>query len=265
MLSFDDAEKACAANNSELVSIRFLNEEKFLENYLFKQKTVVDNVWLGAKNTSNSIQHHDFYWKNGKNLSFSNWANGYPKNHSTDTCVQVEADEDVRGKWSNVPCTRKNAVVCEKAQTWTLSKMQSLLVQTMQNPVPLGFIFVQLPNEKSPLDFWPWMIWTDISSSFNGVFFRVANGGNAGSFGEIQEEDSPYLKEVDYGSCFADDCNAFATGATLSRAGGWSKNVFTNPRAKYDSNGQAGLLKFYIEGGEVRPKNMAVKVWKRTT
>jgi hypothetical protein len=40
---------------------------------------------------------------------------------------------------------------------------------------------------KPPSDIWPWMTWKDISSSYDGVFFR-AEGGASEKFREIQEE-----------------------------------------------------------------------------
>ncbi len=88
------------------------------------------------------------------------------------------------GKWSNVLCNKKNLVVCQKMQTWSLSHLQKLLLNTIKNPFPIGFIYVQLPNEKSPTEIWPWMTWNEVSSAYAVVFFRVS-GGNAASFGQV--------------------------------------------------------------------------------
>ena len=248
-----------------MINIHFHDEQTFLENYLFTKKSVVDNVWLGAKNDNIAAHQHVFHWSDGSNLTFTNWASGYPKIRSTDSCIQMHADDDFKGKWSNELCVKKNLVVCEKEQTWSLKKMQTLLVQTMQNPVPFGFIYVQLPKEKSPQEIWPWMSWTDISSSFNGVFFRVASG-NAASFGTVQEEFSPYIDEIKFSESGVEHhrSSSHTEDAKISRNGGWTGNVLS----AYFANGNGAVvydyLNFHTAAGEVRPKNMAIKVWKRT-
>ena len=146
-----------------MITIGSKNEQTFLENYLFNKKAIVDNVWLGGKNDSVYSNQRVYRWQDGSNLTFTNWENGYPKDRSVDSCIQMNSDKEVQGKWTNEPCARKNLVVCEKKQTWSLEKIQTLLVQTMQNQVPLGFIYVQLPYEKSPQEIWSGMTWTDIS------------------------------------------------------------------------------------------------------
>ncbi len=230
---------------------------------------------MGAKNDSIAAHQHVFHWSDGSNLTFTNWANGYPKVRTTDSCIQMSSDEEVRGKWSNEPCTRKNLVVCEKEQTWSLKKLQALVVQTMQNPVPLGFIYVQLPQEKSPQEIWPWMSWTDISPQFDSTFFRVA-GSKAEVFGKTQPELIPFIDSVEYTDCQwkpTDACaklkaeDRYLWGQNISQSGGWSGKV-SSPNAFNIGNSPASTYKaamrFHVTPGEVRPKNMAVKVWKRT-
>ncbi len=273
--SFVDAEKTCASNDSKLINIHFHDDQTFLENYLFTKKSVVDYVWLGAKNDSVAAHQHVFHWSDGSNLTFTNWASGYPKVRTTDSCIQMSSDEEVRGKWSNEPCTRKNLVVCEKEQTWSLKKLQALVVQTMQNPVPLGFIYVQLPQEKSPQEIWPWMSWTDISLQYDSTFFRVA-GSKAETFGKTQPEATPFIDSVEYTNCQqvpSNDCAKLKTedkyqwAQKIPLSGGWSGRVYS---VNFYNNGRTpanmydGALRFHVTPSEVRPKNMAVKVWKRT-
>jgi hypothetical protein len=43
------------------------------------------------------------------------------------------------------------------------------------------------------------MTWNDVSSAYAGVFFRVT-GGDAASFGQVQNDNAPILKEVEYSS-----------------------------------------------------------------
>ncbi len=218
---------------------------------------------MGAKNDSIAAHQHVFHWSDGSNLTFTNWASGYPKVRAADSCIQINSDEEVRGKWSNEPCAKKNLVVCEKEQTWSLKKMQTLLVQTMQNPVPLGFIYVQLPKEKSPQEIWPWMSWTDVSSTYDSVFFRVAGSKGAAAFGNVQEEFSPYIDEIKFFQN-SPESSSHIEDAKISRNGGWTGDVLTS--GYYNGNGlfHYNYLNFHTAGGEVRPRNMAIKVWKRT-
>jgi hypothetical protein len=246
--TFDDAEKACRQqeNGSSLISIRFLEEQEFLSGFLFKTHKVVDNIWIGAKYTSNK-----FEWTDDSDLVFTNWAEGSPKN-KTDHCVQLQADETSVGKWSDVLCDKKNLVVCQKMQTWPLSQLQKILLNTIKNPFPIGFIYVQLPNEKSPTEIWPWMIWNDVSSAYAGVFFRVI-GGEAGNFGQVQRDNAPHLQSIEnnYGMhCKLDKINTVIGGAS-----DWIN--FGQPKD------DGVCTKVSMSGGEVRPLNMAIRVWKR--
>ena len=73
--------------------------------------------------------------------------------------------------------------------------MQSMLIDLKNNPVPIGFTYVQLPLEKQSGDIWPWMIWEDVSAKYSGVFFRVV-GGEADAFGEIQMANTNRISKV---------------------------------------------------------------------
>ena len=150
---------------------------------------------------------------------------------------------------------------CQKLHTWSLNHLQKVLLETIKNPVPIGFIYVQLPNEKSPVDIWPWTIWKDITSVYAGVFFR-AGGGNAAGFGQIQVENTPRLIEVD--TCSSDDaaCNELhkkikmVYNSTLP-VGGRSNLVYTGA-----SSSTSRYTCFVTTGGEVRLRNMAIQIWK---
>jgi hypothetical protein len=246
--TYEDAEKTCHQqdNSSRLISIRFREEQEFITN-LFKTHRVVDNVWIGAKYIINK-----FKWSDDSELVFTNWAEGSPKNKS-DHCVQLQSDETTFGKWSDVLCDKKNLVVCQKRQTWSLSRLQEILLDVKLNPVPIGFIYVQLPNEKSPTEIWPWMTWKDITSAYAGLFFR-AEGGNSVTFGNIQEENSPRLSKVQ-------NFNGYErTNSTDIQPGNWSPHIYSGG----NSNGTLQSLAFFVSSGEVRPRNMAIRVWKRT-
>ncbi len=179
-----------------------------------------------------------------------------------------------------------------RKQRWSPEKLQEVvekLVEDRKNPVPLGFIYVQLPKEKAPQEIWSSseleLQWTDISPSYESTFFRVA-GSKAAPFGEVQEDFSPFIDQVNYENCehtetygqtkCSDDSFHYYWNAQLDRESpsSWSGRVLS-AHAYYSSlEGQlaedtsttqwTGTLNFHSVGGEVRPKNMAVKVWKRT-
>jgi hypothetical protein len=270
--SYEDAEKTCQQqeNSSSLISNRFQDEQEFISNFL-KTNKIVDNVWIGLK-----YDGKKYKWVDDSNLGFTNWAQGSPKS-KTDHCVQLQSDETSFGKWSDVLCNKKNLVVCQKMQTWSLSRLQKTLLDARKelrdsledarnhiknierNPIPIGFIYVQLPKEKSPNEIWPWMIWNDVSSAYAGVFFRVP-GGEAASFGQVQLDNVPYITSVQRthcGECFEQ--------ISIPRSGGWSANIYS---AEKDSdrtgNNYNNGLRYYMNGGEVRPRNMAIRIWKRT-
>jgi hypothetical protein len=246
--TYEDAEKTChqQENSSSLVSIRFQEEQEFITN-LFKTHKAANDVWIGVKYNNNKYK-----WNDDSDLVFTNWAQGSPKN-KTDHCVQMNSDETSFGKWSDVLCDKKNLVVCQKRQTWSLSRLQEILLDVKLNPVPIGFIYVQLPNKKSPTEIWSWMTWKDITSSYAGLFFR-AEGGNAAPFGKIQSENSPRLSQID-------QAHEAETGAETPFdviPGSWSPYVFAG---KFESPNNH--LRFLVSSGEVRPRNMAIRVLER--
>ena len=317
MLSFADAEAFCSGQNgATLASILSQPEQDFLADYLFTKHHTVDNVWLGAK--CSKEQSAQFRWADGSSLetvsgnsgsNFTNWAPGSPKKsgHSVDYCLQMQADELVRGKWVDEPCTRKNLALCQRPPRWTLAKLQQTLINVEKlqeklakivengetakkieqfqssltavenNLVPLGFIYVQLPKEKSPAELWPKFQFTEISSTYEGVFFRVLGKGSA-EFGAVQAEFAPHIDRIYYDTCElypSKFCGTKSfpttTDARMPLTGGWSGNVvsakqydYSNPPSSSTSQ-WTGTLAFHgAEGSEVRPRNMAVKVWKRT-
>lgn len=121
--------------------------------------------------------------------------------------------------------------------------------------VPIGFIYVQLPNQPEPRTLWPTVGWSEVSSQYAGLFFRVAGGG-AASFGSIQTENSPRLTSVNNAAFFG-----WYSGSITVHANG-------EPSARISSgststNNHWGLT-FTVTSGEVRPRNQATRIWRRT-
>lgn len=144
-----------------------------------------------------------------------------------------------------------------------------------ESAVPVGFIYTQLPRSPSPDELWPEHIWTDISWTYSGVFFRVVGGG-AATFGEVQDGWAPHLDQVEAKMCIHKPngaCQVLGIEESItmpkeeSQAGAWSGWVNTAGAYLYEKEAarlDRDALRFHVTGGEVRPRNMAVKVWKRT-
>lgn len=123
-----------------------------------------------------------------------------------------------------------------------------------KNPVPVGFTYVQLPREKAPQEIWPQMEWEDVSADYAGVFFRAV-GGNAAEFGELQEENSPRLDRVQ-----GTATGPFNTEVEITADGVYSPVV--DAYGQTSETNRVGL-RFRVTATEVRPRNMAVRIWKR--
>lgn len=118
--------------------------------------------------------------------------------------------------------------------------------------VPIGFIYTQLPNQPEPHLLWDSAIWSDISSQYAGLFFRVLGGGSQ-TFNFTQAEQSPRITQVDL----------------VVNAG--RRNSINLPSTNVISTGVQTLiypnlwgLRFVQSAGEVRPRNSAVRIWIRT-
>ncbi len=275
--SFSDSEKICQSNNSTLVSIHYAEEQNFLTSYIFTKKKVVENVWIGARYSGRGL----YYWEDHTQLSggYSNWGAGFPKN-LTDHCVEMHAEEGSVGQWFEERCAKQNMVVCQRAPQISLkllaetvlelkhnlqqvvSKMEKEISKLKNESIPIGFIYVQLPKDRPPTELWPDLTWQDISENYKGVFFRVV-GENAASFGQVQLENAPRLETVQIGDAINVLKTAHGAPNNLTiPITGWSDGIFTGI---YSASGTNYYINFkHTDIAEVRPKNMAIKVYKRT-
>lgn len=120
--------------------------------------------------------------------------------------------------------------------------------------VPIGYIYVQLPGQQGPHSIWNNLYWMDVSHEYAGLFFRTIGGGSE-QFEVIQEENSPKLEQV---NTVQIPPNKYVT---VSTNGTWSAAVSTGA-ADIGSTDVWGL-RFALSKGEVRPRNTAVRIWKR--
>jgi hypothetical protein len=91
---------------------------------VFKTNKVIENVWIGLKNSNNQ-----FKWTDGSEIGFTNWAKGNPRNKTDHNCVQMMADSSPIGQWSDDLCNKKHVIVCEKAPTVTITFLQKKFLE----------------------------------------------------------------------------------------------------------------------------------------
>lgn len=139
-----------------------------------------------------------------------------------------------------------------------LSSTKQDLVETKNKVVPVGSIYIEYYNQASPKTLWPTLSWLDITSSYAGLFFRVLGSGSD-NWGVTQSPCAPRMTQMAYTYEYPS----------------WGDNPLTIPSSGWSKWGEAGLhtnnandrdtevLKFYTEGCEVRPKNQAIRIWKR--
>ncbi len=101
------------------------------------------------------------------------------------------------------------------------------------------------------------MQWIEISSEYSGLFFRVL-GENSAPFGETQNDSSPRLIEVRSYGVYPPNYNHIVD---IVADGNWSENLFSGSF----TGGYSYANNFKVSSGEVRPRNKAVRVWKRSS
>ena len=119
--------------------------------------------------------------------------------------------------------------------------------------IPIGMMYIQYPYQASPTLLWPSMGWTDVTQQYSGLFFR-AEGDGSGSFGSVQEANQKWISKFEL---IGLDGPAGNTGPTIS--GDMNKNSWTTLHAK----GVLDYIRLFTTGGDVRPRNTAIKIWKK--
>lgn len=100
----------------------------------------------------------------------------------------------------------------------------------------------------------------DISNTYSNLFFRV--NGDKSNFGTVQEEHIPRIDKVKYNGCNWSEADCVGDSGEYEINEGWSHTVSTGHF--YNGATETIIMKnqFHSIGGEVRPGNMAIKIWK---
>ena len=125
--------------------------------------------------------------------------------------------------------------------------------------IPLGFLYTQLPNQSSPDVLWPNMKWTEVTQQYAGLFFRAEGSGSL-PFGQTQPSNQSWISDIWTWSQTADNENGRYPFNIGLKEGEWTEFF---PGAELDGYPMFYGLRFYTTSAEVRPKNTAIKIWKR--
>ena len=255
----DEAIAYCKQSDqkSTLVSIHSKEEQEFLNNALKTYSNISENAWIGLKYNDKSYQ-----WLDGSDSNYTNWSDDAVRT-GDDPCVLMSIQEKGLGKWLDESCKRQAIGVCEKKPEVNIDSLRTLIEnlndkfeKKFDAIIPLGFIYTQLPWQKSPIELWPQWKWQEVTSKYAGLFFR-AMGGDSAAFEIKQNDNAPRLVSV------MQHYNIYELGINQNMTlniNEESKNMFTS----YDgSDNRPNSLSFHISGGEVRPNNMAIKLWTR--
>lgn len=121
-------------------------------------------------------------------------------------------------------------------------------------------MYVQYPGMPEPNTLWPSVKWEQITSQYAGLFFR-AEGGTSLSFDGGQQNDiSPRI--IAAYQCNERDCSAngninfiYSDGITAT----------SQLRTAMYTNSYWETISFRTQHKEVIPKNMSIRIYKRTS
>ena len=149
----------------------------------------------------------------------------------------------------------KQKILIEKLQTSDDKQERAIEKQNreIQSIIPLGFLYTQFPHQSPPLKLWPNMKWSEVTHQYSGLFFR-AEGGGSEPFGRTQSANYSTISTIAEWSW--DRMFSHTTGPHLHQIRvGWSE-------ALIQDFGFAGL-KVFMTSAENRPRNIAIRIWKR--
>ena len=143
-----DAKEQCRGldKSSSVVQIRSKQEQdditQFMKQYKHKSvpvhyearntkrtvhsnSSVVSNIWLGIYyyNYDRYSDGH-YQWDDDTAMDYTNWDEDSPDTRAKNLCVQLNMES---GKWSDIKCTKKNLVLCQKTSELTLISLYGTL------------------------------------------------------------------------------------------------------------------------------------------
>uniref|UniRef100_A0A665UEY6 C-type lectin domain-containing protein n=1 Tax=Echeneis naucrates TaxID=173247 RepID=A0A665UEY6_ECHNA len=106
--TWHDAQDSCRSQGAELVSIRSMTEQSWLESYLY----------MGMYVENQRREQEDVKVENvlKSAMTFTYWAPGEPNNHDGFSEDCVEMLHQVGGFWDDKQCSEEYAFICEKSR-----------------------------------------------------------------------------------------------------------------------------------------------------
>ncbi|XP_026210056.1 LOW QUALITY PROTEIN: macrophage mannose receptor 1 [Anabas testudineus] len=108
--TWHNARHTCRSLGADLVSIRSMTEQSWLESYLYLETS---DVWTGLNDL---VVSGMFTWSDEHIVTFTYWAPGEPNNHDgfSEDCVEMLQQT---GRWNDVSCTELNTYICKKPKS----------------------------------------------------------------------------------------------------------------------------------------------------
>ncbi|CAG2174544.1 unnamed protein product [Oppiella nova] len=121
--------------------------------------------------------------------------------------------------------------------------------------IPIGFIYIQLPNQSEPINLWPQTNWSDVTQLYSGLFFRAEGAGSL-PFGQTQQAN--YSSIIATSVTLSDGVDVTDERMYAIREGQWSGTSVTTFMEIMALNS----IRVFKTRGENRPVNTAVRIWK---
>ena len=257
-------------SSSTLITIASQKEQKFIEGFVRKFNGVSDNMWIGLEWVNNG-----FKWMDGNDVKYENWDENAIKDGNS-KCVQMSTIGSNIGQWMDDLCQKKYLIACQKKQasktvfeeqvknlTNIIESQQQRITSLEHSSLPIGFLYIQFPNQSPPHELWSSLNWTEVTKSYAGLFFR-AEGGNSESFGQIQQANQSVISDIWTVSSNTDNEHRVTNGTYYNLNMPLNKNGWTQfDTSVFPYYPMFNSLSFHTTSGEVRPRNTAIKIWKR--
>ena len=168
----------------------------------------------------------------------------------------------------------------------TYTGIKEILKEFRDRIYPVGVIYIQFPQQKSPEELFPGMTWEELD--YDGAFFR-ASGGNADGFieesgdlskqaeglpditGSILPNDSSYFISAGIkgkGAFTAASTGAYFVPEVVNRTDlSYRGNMFAFSAANGETTTDGTVrsaAEVYGKSDHVTPENYTMRIWKRT-
>jgi len=274
--NYHAAKALCSAQGQNVSLLEIGTAEQEIVVYLLKELSSINQVrdfWLKRNIPPSPTPRIEVLTHFQANNTFQ--ANK-SKTEEMKGCKVIKFNEENQnGLELPVSCNEKAEIVCQQRNEppSSIEVMESELiglqlkyyrivdrVSRLEKAVdpPVGLIYTQLPGQLEPSLLWPHCRlcqWNDTSNAYAGNFFRVV-GGDSAPFGSSQGDQTRKLVNVRSSQNGAGENNPTAVSAD----GSWSPFIWSGQENGLPRN---IFLSFQSSPGEVRPKNQAVKIWKR--